>query len=206
LTYTLVADGSSDQVLLPLLTWSLRQQGISPISPQMADRGRIPRYAEAADFYRAALELYPCDLLFVHRDAESQAPQARRIEIIDGLRGVAVRHVPVVPVRMTEAWLLWNESAIRFAAGNPNGTEPLSLPHPATLERLPDPKKLLHEAIERASGLNARRRSGLRTHQRVHRVAETIDDFTPLLAAPAFAQLQHDLRDALRQLATEAHA
>jgi hypothetical protein len=39
-----------------------------------------------------------------------------------------VRHIPVVPVRMTEAWLLADEFAIRSAPGNPNGTQSLDLP------------------------------------------------------------------------------
>jgi len=125
-TYTLVADGSSDKVLLPILTWSLQQRDVTPIMEQWADIGRTPGGTE--DRLKTALDLYPCDVLFVHRDAESQPSDLRRAQIADALRWTLVRHIPVVPVRMMEAWLLIDESAIRSAAGNPNGTENLSLP------------------------------------------------------------------------------
>src|SRR5580658_2127460 len=106
MTYTLVADGGSDAVLLPILNWSLRQQEVTQVVGQWADCSRIPRPRNAEERLRAALDLYPCDVLFVHRDAEAQPPELRRQEIATALRQTPIRHIPVVPVRMTEAWLL----------------------------------------------------------------------------------------------------
>jgi hypothetical protein len=137
----LVADGTSDAVLLPILTWSLKQHEVTPVVPQWADFSRIPRQRNTEERLRTVLELYPCDVLFVHRDAEARPSNLRREEIADALRWTMVRHIPVVPVRMTEAWLLADELAIRSAAGNPNGTESLNLPNVRTLEDLPDPKR-----------------------------------------------------------------
>ena len=156
--YTLVADGSSDAILLPILTWSLKQQEVKAVVAQWADFSRIPRQPNTEERLRAALLLYPCDLLFVHRDAEAQPSNSRREEIAHALRFTDVAHIPVVPVRMTEAWLLADETAIRSAAGNPNGMENLNLPELRRLEDLNDPKKVLHDALIVASGLNARRR------------------------------------------------
>jgi len=124
---------------------------------QWADSVRIPRQRNA-ERLRTALELYPCDVLFVHRDAEAQPSDLRREEIANALRGTSVRHIPVVPVRMTEAWLLADEKAIRSAASNPNGRENLNLPDIRRLEDLPNPKRVLHDALTIASGLSARRR------------------------------------------------
>lgn len=73
MTYTLVADGSSDVVLVPILTWCLRQHGVTRINSQAADLSRIPRRPRE-DRLPAVLDLYPCDILFVHRDAEAQTP------------------------------------------------------------------------------------------------------------------------------------
>jgi hypothetical protein len=143
---------------------------------------------------RAVLDIYPCDVLFVHRDAEGQPPQRRREEIAESLLSLRVEHIPVVPVRMTEAWLLADEPAIRRAAGNPNGTEELNLPVVRTLETLPNPKEVLFAALATASGLNARRRSRLPVHKRVHQIAEYIDDFSCLNVLPAFLALQQDIR------------
>ncbi len=192
--YTLVADGTSDTVLVELLNWSLKQRGVTPVVAQSADFSRIPRPRTTEERLRAALDLYPCEVLFVHRDAEAQPADLRREEIADARRWAGVRHVPVVPVRMTEAWLLADEIAIRSAAGNPNGTQDLDLPEIGRLEELPNPKKVLHDALIQASGLNARRRSRLPVRQRVHLIPNYIDDYSRLNVLPAFRTLQEDIR------------
>jgi hypothetical protein len=162
--------------------------------PQWADLSRVCRQPNMAARLVAALDLYPCDLLFVHRDAEGQPPDWRREEISRALvSNTLISHVPVVPARMTEAWLLIDEQSIRLAAGNPNGAEDLDLPEIQTLEEIHNPKDLLRTALLKASGLNVRRRSQFRIQERVHRVAEYIDDFSPLKALPAFQMLQSDI-------------
>ena len=138
--------------------------------------------------------------LFVHRDAEAQPSDFRREEIAKALLQTQVRHIPVVPVRMTEAWLLADEIAIRKAAGNPNGVEKLNLPALRKLEDLPDPKKVLHDAIIKASGLNARRRARIPVHQRVHLIPNYIDDYSRLNVLSAFQRLQQDIRAMIQNL------
>jgi hypothetical protein len=179
---------------MPVLDWSLKQRGVTPVIPQWADFSRIPGLRGTEARLKAALDLYPCEVLFVHRDAEAQSPDLRREEISGALRWAAVRHVPVVPVRMTEAWLLADEFAIRAAAGNPNGTENLNLPNLRSLEVLPGPKQMLYDALTAACGLNARRRSRLPVQQRVHLIPNYIDDYSPLYVLPAFRTLQEDIR------------
>lgn len=85
MTHTLVADGVSDVVLLPVLTWSLERQGVQSIVEQWADCRRVLRPKTLEARLRTALDLYPCDLLFVHRDAEAQDPDLRRQEIAGAL-------------------------------------------------------------------------------------------------------------------------
>lgn len=109
-------------------------------------------------------------------------------------------HVPVVPIRMTEAWLLADETAIRRAAGNPNGTMPLDLPSVARLENIPDPKRILHDVLRQASGLNSRRRASLPIQERTLRIPQYIDDFSPLDALDAFRSLQADIANAVSGL------
>src|SRR6266511_2363362 len=135
LRLTLLSDGSSDRALLPLLVWLLRQHHVeSAIQTAWADLRRLPRPPRGLpQRIQQALELYPCDLLFVHRDAERLAHSARIAEIQRGVelatkQGPLPSVVRVVPVRMQEAWLLFDEAVIRTAAGNPNGRQPLELP------------------------------------------------------------------------------
>ena len=72
LRFTLVGDGSSDRALIPILTWLLRQywEG-TPIQAEFSDLRWLPnppkKLSQRID---KSVELYPCDLLFVHRDAE----------------------------------------------------------------------------------------------------------------------------------------
>ena len=204
LRFTLVADGPSDQVLLCPLAWLLRQHVTADLSiqPQWADLRPLrerPRGLRAR--IEAAIDLYPCQMLFVHRDAERQDPASRYQEISQAAEAVAVDLpplVPVVPVRMTEAWLLFDEQAVRRAAGNPNGSDPLRVPIPQP-EDLADPKQVLHEALRTASGLSGRRRHKFNVRDAVHRVAEYVEDFAPLRELSAFRSLEEDLARVLGQ-------
>ena len=74
LRYTVVGDGTSDRALMPILRWLLLQSGTAlPLSDNWADPRRIrAKTNKLADRLPQALDLYPCDLLFVHRDAEKK--------------------------------------------------------------------------------------------------------------------------------------
>ncbi len=98
---------------------------------------------------------------------------------------------------MQEAWLLFDESAIRQASGNPRGTVPLNLPRSGRVETEPDPKMVLHEAIRIASGLSGRRLQALPVTRHTRRVAELVDDFTPLRNLSAFGALERELQRVL---------
>jgi hypothetical protein len=111
-------------------------------------------------------------------------------------------HVPVVPVRMTEAWLLIDEKAIREAADNPNGSVALDLPALDRLERTPNPKSTLEKVLETASEKTGRRLDQFRRdlNHRKHRVVQFIRDFSPLRRLPAFSafeQLTHNVVERL---------
>ena len=200
LRYTLLSDGPSDRALLPLLSWLLRTHGVErALQADWADLRRLRNPpTRLADRISRALDLYPCGLLFVHRDAERASCADRVAEIHGALRHVAgAQPVPpavcVVPVRMQEAWLLFDEAALRTAAGNPLGRQPLALPRTADLEHLPDPKRILHDLIREASGLHGRRRKRVPVSFYAGRVAELIDDFAPLRALSAFQALEADI-------------
>ena len=192
LTYTLLADGASDRSLIPILTWLLRRHcGPLAIQAEFADLRRLPNAPKKLpERIRWAVDLYPCDLLFVHRDAENASIERRLKEIADAVRasGIHAVSIAVVPVRMQETWLLVDEAALRRAAGNPNGDERLTLPSIRQLERIPA-KKRLHELLRQASGLHGRhlRRFNRTLHGR--RVADYIDDFRPLCRLAAFRRL-----------------
>ena len=162
-----------------------------------------PARAGLTERVRCALELFPADLLFVHRDADREPTATRRDEIRKAVEIATPNQatVPVVPVRMTEAWLLIDEPAIRSAAGNPRGTMALDLPKLGAIEGIADPKNILCVALRTACALRGRRLARFDATKAVGLVAERITDFRPLQRLSAFKEFEDLLHSALDTLA-----
>jgi hypothetical protein len=148
---------------------------------------------------RATLRESPCDILFIHRDAERETLEVRLKEIRGALQDINDIAVPIIPVRMTEAWLLFDPAAIRLAADNPNGRVRLSIPRVRAIEQVVDPKKQLADLLCTASEKSGRRLDQFKRDisGRVHRVAEIISDFSPLRALEAFKRFESETLKAL---------
>jgi hypothetical protein len=198
--FTLVSEGTSDASLIPILEWALREQGVVVAQGQFPRWDLLPKKPKTlAEKITAGLQLYECDLLFVHRDADQHDPSPRRNEVdravdeANALQTVSVPSVPVIPIRETEAWLLIQEQAIRRAANNPNGRNDLELPPIQRIERCPDPKGELRRVLRAASGYSPQRLKRFDTEAAMARVVAHIADFTPLRKLSAFQSLESDL-------------
>ena len=201
LRFTLLGDGSSDEALKRHIEWLIRENVAADVAidSHWADlRAVKPRPEGLRARIERTIDLYPSDLLFVHRDAEKEPPEKRFGEIMQACNAIIGKSipVPVVPVRMSEAWLLSDELAIRKAAGNPNGDQLLNLPNLSDLEKLPDPKSTLQIALRCASGLTGRRLKGFKPHARL--VANYLTDFASLRRLSAFQRLETDLQKVLK--------
>jgi hypothetical protein len=151
---------------------------------------------------RAAIQEAPCDILFIHRDAEKEPLEERLREIKKALRNIDHVSVPIVPVRMMEAWLLFDIAAIRHAADNPNSRIRLTLPRVRDLEQVVDPKKQLNDLLCIASEKSGRRLGQFKRDlaSRVYLVAEIIRDFSPLRDLQAFSKFEAETLEALSRL------
>ncbi|MBL8241496.1 MAG: DUF4276 family protein [Bryobacterales bacterium] len=199
--FTISADTTSDAALKPILEWTIRRD-LPAIEPaiEFVDYSRIGRPPGGLDRrIKAALQSFPCDVLVVHRDAETQSPMQRQQEIESAVfqTDAKLPFVAVIPIRMTEAWLLFDESTIRHASSNPNGRHPLGLPAPTRWESIPDPKCILHDALKSATGFTGRRLRTFRPERQVHRVAELVRDFSPLEPLDGFKRFRESLAAAL---------
>jgi hypothetical protein len=197
LTSALLTDGSSDRALIPLIVRSL--QNIAPKFhfADIAVAEKIP--GALRDRVVRCLNDYPCDLLFVHRDAENQGLEARLHEIETATAQLAVKPVAVVPVKMTESWLITDESSIRRAVGNPSGNEDLGLPEINRAERV-DAKKVLDSALSTAAFKSARRRKKFRPESYRFRVAEELPSLENLQRLGSYIAFEDRLRMALDSL------
>ena len=201
---SLISDGSSDAALLPMIRWAVAQYaGEYLVEAVWADLRRsrrpLPTLAERIIEW---MELYPCDILFVHRDAEAQPHERRKREIADAIalarkRGVHVPHVCLIPVRMQEAWLLLEERAIRRAAGNPNGSAQLVLPAANRIESIADPKQLLYDLMRSASELSGRRLRAFLPGRQARLVPEYMVDMTLLRQLSSFHRFEAEVCEAI---------
>jgi len=204
ISFTLVSEGSSDRALIPHLTWLLEQNGIDvPIDSEWADLRFLPEKPQGlTEKIKVSFELYPCDLLFVHRDSDRETVGNRKNEIEESVAKAFSEKAPtficVITVRMQEAWLLFDENAIRRAAANPYGRVRLNLPKSNSIERIADPKNLLNNLIRNASELHGRHLKRLNLSHSVSQVSQNINDFSPLRKLNAFQILENDIRQVVK--------
>jgi hypothetical protein len=199
LYFTLNGDGPSDAMLIPVVRWVLRDR----LGPDVAINDRFVYHSSplVRRVEVAIRESGGCDLIVIHRDAErADGHTARVAEITEAVRKLSDSiaefppHVCVVPVRMSEAWLLFNESAIRRAAAKPNGRADLNLPR-RDYDRLSDPKTLLGTALDRASELSGRKLANFQRDRRPEWVARRIEDFSPLRQLAAFRVFEAEINE-----------
>ncbi len=196
LTSTLLADGSSDRALIPLLQMLLGELCNVAIADIAMANTSISNTLALDQRIALTLAMFPSEILFVHRDAETQSCDQRVAEIARAAKpGGAAKLICVVPVRMTEAWLLTQEAAIRRAVGNPRGTVALNLPQVARLEGVPDPKEELFQRMRLAVDKSARRMRAFVPEQHRHKVAQHISDLSNLRKLHSFMHLENQLRD-----------
>ena len=200
LKYTLVADGSSDKTLLRIIKWTL--DNLYPTLPNegsFADFRFLPKPPKGLnEKVKTAMNYYPFNVVFIHRDAETTNPniiEQRHTEIFDELDDeLYPKIVCVIPIKMMETWLMIDPEAIKKAAGNRNYKAKIELPLLKNLEKENQPKVTLHELLRVASGLKSRNLKKFNTEKAVHLVAENIEDFSQLRNLVAFKAFENDLK------------
>ena len=201
----LLAEGNSDNALLPLLRWLLKRNGITTnIVLQRVEEPRMRPYSTRCKMsvmgwrIQESLADYACDLLFVHRDADAPDQKSRVNEIKTGYNeAVKDRQTPfvcVVPIQELEAWLLVDAKAICSACNTRNLPKGVKLPKLGEIERMANPKEFLKQFLSQASGLTAKelRDAGVTAQ----RIAGNID-FSLLLKLPTFKKLDEELAEVI---------
>ncbi len=199
--YTLIADGSSDKTLLNIIKWLL-----DDLYPKIPNKGTFadfrphqspPQNKDIKSRVRFATDYFPFDILFYHRDAESNTKtiiEERLQEIQSQLPAHNISNtVCLIPIKMMEAWLLFDKNAIKKAAGNRNYKAEIKLPTLKQVENI-NPKVVLHDLLKQVSGLKGRQLKNFNVHQAVHLVAQNIENFNVLRQLPAFRKFETELK------------
>lgn len=197
--YTLTTEGTSDRVLLRHIDWLLEQHSAVEFNGQWANpQSFLASGRDVKTRIQESIKNFPCDLIFVHRDSDNVGRDDRVREIreaVDSLE-LAQPAVCVIPIKMTESWLLIDETAIRTASGNPRGRSHLHLPARRAIENIADPKAVLEDVLVTASEATGRKRKQLMASlgSAKYRVASLIHDLSILRSLDGFAVFEEDLR------------
>lgn len=139
----LIREGSTEDRLNPLLTALFAEFGATlQVDPFRFQRGR--KSLDSA-LFDAGEQFGDKDLFLIHRDADNAGVQARVDEIQQAreLSGLNVETIPVIPVKETEAWIL-------YALHDPEFCNAVEVPHDLVKSHLPKRSN--------ASGVNAKNR------------------------------------------------
>ena len=140
------------------------------------------------------------DLAIIHRDGDRDGREARLDEIRRAVESVMLESAfaAVIPIRMTEAWLVLDEMALRTVAGNPNSKVPLPIPGAAEAERIADPKALLRDILVAAAELTGRKRRIFQTHFPNHRrlLLQRLSADGPVRKLRSWKDFDRDVREA----------
>jgi len=202
--FLLVCDGKSDGYLVQHIRRLLLTIGDIGPDGDVWYRGR-----RLSDRIQSGLEYSSgVDCLFIHRDAEhpSQIFNRRR-EIKDAIQDANYDHlwVGIIPVRMTEAWLLLDEGAIRKISGRRNGTNNLGLPRPSAVEGISDPKDELYRVLMEASGATGRRRRQRKQRELSSMRSQLLEDLPvggDLVHVPSWTRFRDETLDMMSRAET----
>ncbi|GGM61839.1 hypothetical protein GCM10011608_53720 [Micromonospora sonchi] len=200
-----VPEGTSDEPLAAHIERLFFDKGC-PLALSKPDFARLPKVGkDVASRVRAGLKLVdgPVDVIVVHRDADNAGQDARRQEIESAVRSLrtAADLVPVIPIRMTEAWLLLDEAAIRHVAGKPGGRARLKLPKAHEVESRANPKGILRDCLLAASEASGRRRAAMdrRFDENRKQLLERLDLNGPVLRLESWCSLIADIEGVVKR-------
>jgi hypothetical protein len=210
----LYAEGSTDQLFLPDLIrrtvkQSLSQSGQPYIDVKPVDPIGFSKTGMKQDecILQAARYAADYNILIVHADADHRtADRALKERFHPGYilvqqtkEGVCRCILPIVPVQMTEAWMLADPEALRAALGTSKKAQDPGLPAKAKLvETDSDPKQTLKMLISRANTHRPRHRH-IELHSLYAILGRTID-LSRLRNVPAYQRFGHDLVDAFKAI------
>lgn len=212
LVLALLAEGPTDELFLPGIIQRTvqnlvlrRGRTVIDVLEPMLVTIRPDIQGQAERILEAAYQTEGYHALIIHADADHHsADRALNERFQPGVllvqdSGINHHLVPLIPIRMTEAWLLADPESLLNIIGTWMNTNALGLPsHPHQIESDPDPKATLKEVVRRATAQRGRRRK-LQVADVFAPLARTIS-LERLQRVPAYQQFVQDMTGALVEL------
>jgi hypothetical protein len=210
----LYAEGITDQLFLLEVIRRAAKQNLNQSGQQYIDVKPV----DPISFKKTGMKQDECilqaarlasnyNILIVHADADHRtADRALNERFYPGHLRVQQAEeevcrcvLPIVPVQMTEAWMLADPEALRAALGTSKSAQELGLPLKAKLvEADPDPKQTLKIIVGKANTHRSRRQN-LEVHTLYTFLGRKVD-LSRLRDVPAYQRFVHDLVNAFRTI------
>lgn len=177
LVVALFVEGRTDERFLPVLiqrevesillrnglktTDVLEPILVEPSSPYETNAERILQLAQDTAGFHMLVVHADADYLSAERAlAERFEPGLELVQQFKLAGGSVCEHViPIIPIQMIEAWMIADVSTLREVIGTRVAASELGLPqHPRQVESVPEPKRLLLQAVAQALSDRPRRR------------------------------------------------
>jgi hypothetical protein len=203
LVLALYAEGRTDERFLPILVQRvaekvLSERGISStdvVGPLVINHDIDRKFTDRKSrILEAARRAHGYHALLIHSDAD-HATDARAYEerINPGFESIGQSTdlvcrdlIPLMPVQMTEAWMLVDLEALCKVIGTKLGADELGVPkRPGDVESIPNPKQHLQKSIRVAIAGRPRRRRNLPIATLQEPLARQIN-LEKLYAVPSF--------------------
>lgn len=217
LVMALYAEGPTDEHFLPIIAQRtavqiLGQRGRGGIV-DVLDPMCISAYqgnTRAERILHAAKQTHGYHLLIVHADANQATPQAAFQERIQPGLDLVKREsphtvcrelVPIIPVKMTEAWMLADADTLISVIGTLAPRQSLGIPtRPRQVEAIMDPKQQLSHVLQQALASRTRRYRRRRHIGELYEPLARQMSLQRLEQVPAYQQFVDNLSQALTRL------
>jgi hypothetical protein len=206
-------DASDQQFLQRIIFRAVHQKAVEIHKGAVEVQDAFVRGAEFKSEHRAErvfeafgefLNQGAIDLLFIHADGDTNPKRALTERIAPCIARIgqeqfaaAFAVVPVIPVRMTEAWALSDPTALQSVLGTTLSPSDLGLADHIlrSLETFADPKALLKEVMQRSGAQKSRRRE----YSIPRGLADRID-LAILRKLSSFSRFEEHMEQALRRV------
>jgi hypothetical protein len=221
LVVALFVEGRTDERFLPVLIQReieaiLLLNGLKTtdvLEPILVEPSNAERIPNTERILRLAQDTAGYHMLIVHADADYPSAERALAERFEpGLKlvqefklagGSVCEHViPVIPIQMIEAWMMADVPTLREIIGTRVDTRELGLPlHPHQVESVPEPKRLLLQAVAQAlSDRPRRRRNPQRELAILQEPLARQVRLEELRRVPAFQEFEIAVHNALRAM------